>query len=193
LGWRALIAWFCLSLPAAGAAAAQEKEPPPAPAAGRTPIEDFIAEQETRDAADARLPALELPDATALDRLDAELRQDVVAAMREYYRYRVSGFRHRRELFDWQLRSSKIIFGVVILLVMAGVYFSGVQFHAALRRRPAPAGEKEQAGEGIGGQLEASLSGIKVSSPVLGVIILVISFLFFYLYLVRIYPISDIF
>jgi hypothetical protein len=186
---RTLVVAVGLLLPA-GAWAAQEKGPP---APERGPIEEFIAAQEKRDAAAGGLPALELPDVAGLERLDAEIRPEVTAAMREYYRYRVSGFRHRREVFDWQLLSSKVIFWVVILLVTAGIYFSGVQFHAALRRPPATAGEKERAGEGIGGQLEASLSGIKVSSPVLGVIILAISFLFFYLYLVRVHPISDIF
>ena len=39
----------------------------------------------------------------------------------------------------------------------------------------------------------ASATGISVSSPVLGVIILVISLAFFYLYLVYVYPISELF
>ena len=42
-------------------------------------------------------------------------------------------------------------------------------------------------------ELEASVKGIKVSSPVLGVIILVISLLFFYLYLAFVYPIQEVF
>lgn len=40
-------------------------------------------------------------------------------------------------------------------------------------------------------KIEASLQGIKVSSPVLGVIILIISLLFFYLYLIFVYPVKD--
>ncbi len=42
-------------------------------------------------------------------------------------------------------------------------------------------------------EIVASVKGIKVSSPILGVIILVISLLFFYLYLVYVYPITEIF
>jgi hypothetical protein len=42
-------------------------------------------------------------------------------------------------------------------------------------------------------ELEISKSGVKVSSPILGVIILVISLAFFYLYLVYVYPIEEIF
>jgi hypothetical protein len=40
-------------------------------------------------------------------------------------------------------------------------------------------------------EIEASVTGIRVSSPVLGVLILVISFLFFYLYLIYVYPVVD--
>jgi hypothetical protein len=42
-------------------------------------------------------------------------------------------------------------------------------------------------------QIEASFQGLRVSSPILGVIILVISFLFFYLYLKYVYPITETF
>jgi hypothetical protein len=42
-------------------------------------------------------------------------------------------------------------------------------------------------------QFEANFKGIKVSSPVLGVIILTLSLLFFYLYLVYVYPITEVF
>jgi hypothetical protein len=105
-------------------------------------------------------------------------------ALKEYYAYRVSGLQHRRRVFEWQLASSKIIFGVVLLLVAAGVAFAALQFYVGLKkRRPAD----------VTTELDVSTTGIKVSSPVLGVIILVISLAFFYLYLVYVYPISEIF
>ena len=147
----------------------------------------------------------DLPDVTALQalgKLDPETRDAAVTSMREYYRYRQSGYEHRRAVFDWQLRSSKIIFWVVIVMVAVGIYFSGVQFHAALRSQPKPDAEEGRqtestsgsaaSGAGLETSIEAGSGGIKVSSPVLGVIILVISLLFFYLYLVHIYPISEI-
>jgi hypothetical protein len=53
---------------------------------------------------------------------------------------------------------------------------------------------KEKAGpEATSTTLEASATGIKLSSPVLGVIILALSLAFFYLYLVHVYPIEEIF
>lgn len=42
-------------------------------------------------------------------------------------------------------------------------------------------------------EFSASLKGLSVKSPVLGVITLAISLAFFYLYLVFVYPIEDIF
>lgn len=111
------------------------------------------------------------------------------AAMREsfkaYYQYRIQGFRHRQRVFEWQLLSSKIIFVVVIFLVGSGIYFSWLQFRADLKKT-------DGGSDNTASILEASTSGIKVSSPVLGVIILVISLLFFYLYLQYVYPIEEI-
>jgi hypothetical protein len=104
------------------------------------------------------------------------------ASLREYYIYVQKGLQHRQRVFVWQHYSSITIFVVVILLVAAGIYFAAVQFHQSLARGTAEAT-----------QFEAGTGGLKVSSPVLGVIILVISLAFFYLYLVFVYPIREIF
>ena len=179
--------------------------------AAGSPIGAFIADEEktkqekakseTNDAATEEA-IFQLPDVealTALGDLDPETRDAAIESMREYYRYRDSGYKHRRAVFDWQLTSSKIIFWVVIVLVAVSIYFSGVQFHSALRWRReekpakgAPSEEGSASASGLQTSIEAGSGGIKVSSPVLGVIILVISLLFFYLYLVHIYPISEI-
>jgi hypothetical protein len=116
-----------------------------------------------------------------------EVREALDTSLAAYYEYRTSGFEHRKRVFAWQLFSSKVIFIVVIMLVAAGLYFSWLQFRSDLSRRAA-AGQGEEAST----TLEAGSGGIKVSSPVLGVIILVISLLFFYLYLVYVYPIEEI-
>lgn len=129
---------------------------------------------------------------------DESTQKKYLAAMSEYYDYRLSGYKHRRRVFEWQLLSSKIIFIVVIGLVLVGVYFSWVQFRNSFKT---PYGvdiaKKKEEGETAPverekTELEASFTGIRISSPILGVIILIISFLFFYLYLVHVYPISEI-
>lgn len=105
-------------------------------------------------------------------------------AWQAYYTYRADGYIHRQRVFAWQDVSTKITFAVVILLVLAGVYFAAVQFHVGMR-------EGRQTGEP--GEVEMSFKGIKVRSPVLGVIVLTISLAFFYLYLIYVYPIQNVF
>lgn len=110
------------------------------------------------------------------------------ASLQAYYDYRTSGLHHRSRVFKWQLFSAKLIFGVVVLLVLAGIVFAWLQFKSGLDKK----NSEGETGKAVT-EFEASTGGIKVSSPVLGVIILVISLAFFYLYLVHVYPIEDIF
>lgn len=120
--------------------------------------------------------------------IDDSTKAVYLESLHAYYEYRISGFKHRKKVFAWQLFSSKIIFYVVLLLVFSGICFSGIQFYKSMR--------KEDGDTPTGGsvtEFEATAKGIKVSSPVLGVIILVISLVFFYLYLVYVYPIQEIF
>lgn len=161
-------------------------------------VSDFLAGQPgARDG-----PA---PGAPELRHLDEAGRAALADSLTAYYRYRETGFTHRRAVFDWQLLSSKIIFAVVIFLVLLGVYFSWLQFMAGHRASaadakpdapPAKPAEPADARSALGRlvtTIEAGTGGIKVSSPVLGVIILVISLAFFYLYLVHVYPVHEVF
>ena len=206
---------------AAGPQAGDEPQPPPAGAAteaegelaagqtGRGPRSPVDPAAALAGLAGGRESAGEVPDGRAELagpplRIPAELEDDATRAVylesvRAYYEYRVDGFRHRRGVFAWQLASSKVIFVVVVLLVLSGVYFSGVQFHTTLRAMKlaaeARAGGDAAAGPGpdaLGGEIEAGLDRFKVRSPVLGVIILALSFLFFYLYIVHVHPIQEI-
>jgi hypothetical protein len=119
---------------------------------------------------------------------DPATRDAYLTYVQERYRYLASHFEHRRDVFAWQHWSSQIIFGVVLVLVGTGVYFSAVQFHRGLR--PTRHMPRTESGEKT--EFSASLKEIKVSSPVLGVIILAISLAFFYLYLVFVYPIQEV-
>ena len=162
-------------------------EPSPAALPGATPKAEFC---------------LSAPDPATIA---PETRRAEQAAWRAYYEYKARGLAHRGEVFAWQLASQKAIFVVVLFLVIAGIYFSWLQFRASLPRPPRAAAERaggaaeaavapvEAAVAAAVTELSAGRDGIKVSSPVLGVIILVLSLLFFYLYLVYVYPISEIF
>ena len=119
--------------------------------------------------------------------LDSATYQAYLSSLQRYYQYRIHGFEHRQRVFEWQHVSTKIIFIVVIVLVLSGIYFAAVQFHHGITHRK-PGDSEEEATEFV-----ASFKGVKVKSPVLGVIILVISLVFFYLYLVYVYPIVNVF
>jgi hypothetical protein len=136
-----------------------------------------------------------LPANVSFTNLDRDTQEKYLEVYRGYLEYRLSGYQHRKAIFTWQLFSSKCIFVVVVLLVLTGIYFSWLQFRLALKK----AGDQHGRQQPTAGtepvvvtEIEASAKGLKVSSPVLGVIILTLSLLFFYLYLVHVYPISDI-
>lgn len=129
-----------------------------------------------------------IPQAACAQLEDEPTRAQCWQAFRSYFQYYESGFAHRRAVFGWQHLSTRIIFVVVLMLVSAGIYFAWVQFrHDLIVSKDQPKGEGAPAHN-----LEISTTGLKVSSPVLGVIILALSLVFFYLYLVYVYPIAEI-
>jgi hypothetical protein len=161
-----------LAAAVAPAAAQENDETPPRIAA----LEKALAQGQGEDF---------FPDLVDPNLLDAQGKQAQHDALRAYYEYQQVGFDHRRRVFEWQLLSSRLIFVLVIALVAVGVYFSWLQFRRGLRPDYDPDTPQTTT-------LEASARGVKISSPVLGVIILTISLVFFYLYLVHVYPIEEI-
>ncbi len=112
-------------------------------------------------------------------------------ALQRRFEYYAAGMDHRSLVFKWQHFSGRVILGFVLLLVSMGVFFSYLQFRLYLRS--ASSANKQAASPEMDTDLELSTSGIKVSSNVLGVIILALSLAFFYLYLAYVYPIQDTF
>lgn len=128
------------------------------------------------------------PEVPCVDIADPQTLEDCWAGYRAYFSYYQAGFEHRRNVFWWQHVSTRIIFAVVLVLVAAGMYFAWMQFQLDLRRSAASG----EAAPRDNTELELATSGIKVRSSVLGVIILVISLAFFYLFLVHVYPITEL-
>ena len=116
--------------------------------------------------------------------------------MRAQFDYEAYSYLHARRTFDFQYWSGEVIFWAVLLIVFTGLVFSGVQFYVGLRHplpahlsgRIDPPGPDNQAVS----EFEATLKGIKLKSSVVGLIILAMSMVFFYLYLKYVYPISNI-
>jgi|GEM_PF-5376203 len=143
---------------------------------------DQDLQDERRIQAPAEAEALLSAD---LSQLDDTTRQVFKRARMQYFNYFIEGYKHRQNVFHWQLLSSKIIFIVVVLLVFSGIIFAAIQFYDGLKNTLRQNSQTTT--------FEAGKGGLKVSSPILGVIILVISLVFFYLYLVYVYPIKEIF
>jgi hypothetical protein len=118
---------------------------------------------------------------------------------RATFNYYTESLRHRSRVFTWQHTSGVITFGIVVLIVLAGLSFSGIQFYIAMKDAQARAALrrknrlvlKDEEDDLAVTKLELSLQGVKVNSSVLGVIILVVSLGFFYLYLAYVFPITE--
>jgi hypothetical protein len=107
-----------------------------------------------------------------------------------YIDYKIFQMKNNQENFEWNLKSTIIIFWMVIFLVFSGIAFSGIQFYrATINRKDLLKGDTQNE---LNTNIEASMQGIKISSPVLGIIILTLSLAFFYLYLIYVYPIIQL-
>lgn len=89
---------------------------------------------------------------------------------------------NRRSIIERQHTTGIVIFALVLLLVLSGLLFSALQFRIALK-------SIKKKGVTPDTSFKASLAGIEVSSSILGVIILALSIVFFYLYLINVFPI----
>jgi hypothetical protein len=128
------------------------------------------------------------PDEPPAQVQDAETLDKYHRALRAYYDYRATGLEHRKAVFEWQLFSAKLIFCIVLIVVATGIVLAIMQFRAELKLV-----QEGKSATLSKSELEASSSGVKVSSSIVGIIILTLSLAFFYLYLVYVYPIEDIF
>ncbi len=116
-----------------------------------------------------------------------------------YYEFKATGYREALDVLRWQFASSIVILIVVLAMVGMGLYFSWLQFRLGVRelqRREkghAPTDDFTSAANPVTvlHTLKASKEGIEIHS-VFGIILLVVSLLFFYLYLIHIYPVASI-
>ncbi len=116
-----------------------------------------------------------------------EIDKKCVQATAKAFEYYATALDHRRRAYEWNLISTRIIFFLVVLLVLSGLVFASIQFRLAiLAARP----EKGKSRDELATTLEASLSGFKMKSSVLGVTMLGVSMLFFYAYIRWVYPVD---
>lgn len=132
------------------------------------------------------------------DMANEQVHKSCLAARQAYYDYYARALPRRTRVYEWNNFSTKVIFVVVLGLVAIGVYFSWKQFFGMTVRPKTEASQDEQQAEHekreereLVTELEMGLKGIKVKSPILGVILLTVSLAFFYLYLKYVYPVTN--
>jgi len=163
--------------------------------------------QDSNSTADAFKKALQLKDsiemsAVALDSVNTGYSPDLLNRSNEYK------FMHQQRSFNWQYHSGIIIFFMVIVIVILGMVLSYKQFklNERLLNPVKTAGNtltdiksvsetstisNLSPGEVFAtNTMEISKDGIKISTAVIGLIILTLSIAFFFLYLKYVYPIS---
>lgn len=98
--------------------------------------------------------------------------------------YRQWSLNHRKKVLTWNHYSSVIIFFFVMTIMSLGLYFSYMQFR-----------------DSVGSQTKSEIApstvklghgGIEISSSVIGLLVLMVSLAFFYLYLENVYPVRVI-
>lgn len=153
------------------------------------------------------------PPAPAL-KTDEEVRELESLWRQQEIRHHIWSYQSRERVFEWNHKADILIFAVVMLIVLSGLVLSAVQFYIAVlaartdaARAVSPDGSSESTvnapaasaggssdpalNQALQSEVGISSSGLQVKSSVLGVVILVISLAFFYLYLDNVYPITE--
>lgn len=90
---------------------------------------------------------------------------------------------HTEKIYDTQYYQTWAIFIVVIILVLGGFYLSFLQFKHDI--------EQNNKSSTTPSSISIGSNGIQLSSSVIGLLVLTISFLFFYLFVKEVYTIQE--
>jgi hypothetical protein len=92
---------------------------------------------------------------------------------------RADYYRDYTKLYNWELSASSVMLWVTVIVVVCGLIFSGIQLWHAMK-----------VGQNTDGTWEISATGMKITSSIVGVVVLAMSIAFVYLFLDRVYPIK---
>jgi hypothetical protein len=92
--------------------------------------------------------------------------------------------------FMWQARASQVLLWIVVVVCLSGILFSGYQlWRATAPRSVSESGDKSNA-DPLGTNVELSWQSVRVRSSVIGLVVLVISVAYLYLFLKEVYAIK---
>lgn len=115
-----------------------------------------------------------------LERQEDQVFQAELGYTKKYYDYLARKAELNLNQFEWQRSASEKLLWLVICVVVSGVVFSGYQLWRASRT-------SELGGES---SIEIEIRKVKVTSSIVGVIVLAISIVFFYFFLIEVYHIN---
>lgn len=98
----------------------------------------------------------------------------------KYYTYLAEKAEINLEQFRWQRRASERLLWLVVIVVFSGVLFSGLQLWRAGSIKD------------LGGQssIEIEARKIKITTSIVGILVLAISIIFFYFFLIEVYRVK---
>jgi hypothetical protein len=110
---------------------------------------------------------------------DPDLRSAYVEAKKKEYQYITKIMELNVEAFNAQRWSAYAILFLVVIVVISGISFSGFQLWKSI----------SVAGVQTNNELELSASKVRVTSSVVGIVVLTISLAFLYIYTMQVYQI----
>ena len=96
----------------------------------------------------------------------------------------------RHQTFVWQARASEILIWIVVIVCLSGVVFSGYQLWRATSPKPFGGSTVKADGDPLATNVELSWQNVRVTSSVIGLVVLVISVAYLYLFLKEVYQID---
>jgi hypothetical protein len=127
-----------------------------------------------------QIKALQAANATGqAASIDPDLRSAYLEAKKKEYEYVTKVMELNIEAFNAQRWSAYAILFLVVVVVISGISFSGFQLWKSI----------SVAGVQTTNELELSASKVRITSSVVGIIVLMISLAFLYIYTMQIYQI----
>ena len=117
-----------------------------------------------------------------LDANDSPLHQKYYEALSAQYDDDIAVMKQYQSVLAWELFASNVSLWLVAFIVLAGVGFAGVQLWQAVQKG-APQAET---------QLEIAATKFRLTSSVVGIVVLGMSYFFFYLFVKDIYPLTPV-
>jgi hypothetical protein len=96
------------------------------------------------------------------------------------------------DAFRWQATASRILIWVVVVVCLSGIIFSGYQLWRATAPGPVGASAEKLNTDPLAANVELSWQSVRVTSSVVGLVVLVISVAYLYLFLKEVYNIEVI-